>query len=520
MKITHIGLGIVILILVGAFIVYNYNAPHGTYTAPTGSQANLVPIQLTDPPQVPAGTTSLIIDYSSLQVRTSGSANTSSVWTSSNTSGSVDLLSLLNYSETIGTVSLPANAVIRAVKFNITSASITINGTTYGVTVPGNTVIQSQLNLPSNTLGTNQSSLLLSLSPTVVSILTPNSTIFVLVPSLNAVVVPRGASNSITVRGYREKLNSRTNESIDSSRPNLTIVSASLVTSAGNSTEITVTVKDDSNRSVVLKHMSISGKLSTQLNNSMVYMNTERVQSDLLERLAAVPNCTNLSIENTNISSDISSRANLPMIPAQIGARLDGNGEAFNNSTAGKIYNGFSKTVSNDLGDNGKNFTPGAIVNGIGANISNTLSGKGINPIFQTRGEFEDINTSLLHSFGLGVNNSVCTPNGILAFRNRLNVSITNIASKMKTEQERYGLITLFIGSNGSVYVPSTINDSENYTHIGYTIPANGTATFTFNGTLRLGESGISMHLLSGSDYRITLFGEDGAYAATNVTAG
>ena len=182
----------------------------------------LVSLQLTDPPSVPAGTQSLMVNYNSLEVHVSGTSN--SGWVQSNSSGSINLLSLLNVSQTIGTVVIPNNSVINQVRFNIASASIEINGTTYNLTVPSD---QVTAHISSNAGLNNSPGVLLSLSPTVISILSVNSSVFVMVPSVRAVIIQNGTSNTTVKVGSRRVLNSNDTMSLDKIKSNITVSSTS-----------------------------------------------------------------------------------------------------------------------------------------------------------------------------------------------------------------------------------------------------------------------------------------------------
>ena len=114
----------ILIVLAGAaFLVYGNGQPWGGQCEPDGPGcgSTAVPISLTDPPIVPAGTTVLFADYSSVGIHIAGNSNATG-WIYSNTSGSVNLLSLINVSQEIATVNVPTNSVIDLVKFEINSA--------------------------------------------------------------------------------------------------------------------------------------------------------------------------------------------------------------------------------------------------------------------------------------------------------------------------------------------------------------------------------------------------------------
>src|SRR5271165_5576632 len=103
-----------------------------TYTGPTG----ILGVSLTDPPIVPPGVTNVYISYSSIQVHVADAGNQDG-WYLVAESGSVDLMSLLNVSLTLGSAAVQTG-VFNLISFNITSAAVTINGQNETAYVPAN----------------------------------------------------------------------------------------------------------------------------------------------------------------------------------------------------------------------------------------------------------------------------------------------------------------------------------------------------------------------------------------------
>ena len=246
-RMPQIAAGIVIAMMVLGFLAFGL----GGLSANTGVlPGSMLTVRMTDPPHVPNGTTALNISYSSLQVHEIGIDN-SSGWATSNSGGSLDLLSIINSSEVIGEAPVPANAVVDAVRFNITSAQMTVNGSTYNVIVPGGE-ITARLSERSRVNGS--SSVLIDFSPTVAGIYTDNSTIFVMVPSVKAVIVGGGGEKV----GSRSELNSSTEGILGSVRGGMSISEASLQEN-GNITNISVTVMNDGRKPVDVKHIMVYG---------------------------------------------------------------------------------------------------------------------------------------------------------------------------------------------------------------------------------------------------------------------
>ncbi len=224
------------------------------YASAQSSRTNLA-VQLTDPPFVPAGTSALVITYSSVQLHPSSSP-AGSGWITSSSGGSVDLMSLQNLSQTVATFALAANTTVNQVRFNVTSATITINGTTYSVLL-SNSTIQASVNARASANSTSASSILVDLSPTVVAIYTANSTVFVMVPSVRAVVVP-GLGRAYLHVGARSSLGQPAKAAISFEARQISLSGAAL-SQNGNTTTLSVTVTDTSNSSVVLRNLMLSG---------------------------------------------------------------------------------------------------------------------------------------------------------------------------------------------------------------------------------------------------------------------
>ena len=279
-KNLYIAIGVMIVIVaVGFFLTTNKTILGG----------NNVAIQLTDPPQVPAETQALMIDYSSEQVHLSNAGNQSG-WVSASGSGTVDLMSIINLSQTIGTVSLPADARIEMVRFNVTSATIRINGTTYNVTVPSRTVTA---HITGGATVNGSSSILLDLAPTIATIVTENSTIYVMVPSLKAIIIPGGTNSTTASFGSRVRITERTKTEIEHTGANISITSASVSVAPDNVTHISITVKDNSNSSVILRHAGIYGNVTVHHNNTEVQTMINRYMANLSAKAQNSPYCAN-----------------------------------------------------------------------------------------------------------------------------------------------------------------------------------------------------------------------------------
>ena len=243
-----------------------------------GASKNVyIPVSITDPPQVPSGTQALYINYSSLSVHLR--YNGSSEWVSVNASGRLDLLSLINESQVLGRVKIEPNSTVDMVKFNITSASVTISNITYSVYT-----LNKQVTAKVDSKAVNASSnILLDFSPVVTPIYSQESTSFVLLPSLQAAVVPnpeltmgplpaRGEQNArYPVQQYKDLFKS--------GNANLTIENATLH-SHGNYTSLSVNLLNSGKSNATIMAVMLYGdEIPNEIPNTTVINGTAIVNA-------------------------------------------------------------------------------------------------------------------------------------------------------------------------------------------------------------------------------------------------
>lgn len=455
-------------------------------SAPSYSTSSQVALQLTDPPQVPSGAQALTIDYSALQVHLANAGNVSG-WMQASGVGSVNLLELLNLSQTIGTAVIPANATINLVRFNITSASIEINGTTYNVTVPSGQITAS-IN-GGAAMGSN-SSILLEMSPVVASIITNTSTVFVLVPSLRGVIVP-GASNSTTLQlGNRARLGYEARAELNGTMPNITITSASLAVLPGNVTDLSVTVKNNGNQSVVVKHIALSGSENVRLNASALGNGAASMAEGMATHIGNL--CLQLNRSSGfNVSEVINESEH-------IGANIIGMGNMgagirsepeLNGSGLGSIYLNASAAGMSDLG--------AGIMANIGAEIEN-----------------ESLNVA--GRYGILLNASACNNTNATAIASRVGDAFVNMTQRFQEQQSNFRFVVFSVQSNGTLAIPSSEGEFSNP---GMSIGAGQSSTLQFSGVMSMAGGRIVLVPVNGTAYGISVQGEEAASASANVTA-
>ncbi|MCL5106453.1 MAG: hypothetical protein M1331_03605 [Candidatus Marsarchaeota archaeon] len=222
-------------------------------------------IQLTDPPQFPNGTQSLILNYSNIELHEAGAANNTG-FVSLNYSGSVNLMNMTNLSQTIGIAKFKKNQSFDMIKLNVSGAKITISNKTYNVTVPGNKIMVRF----NKNLNSSYNLSMIDLVSSVIQIYAQNQTIFVLVPSARAVVVKNYSYADVQVAhvGRRQAMPSSARQELARSRQNISITGAAISVGGNNTADISVTVKNTGNSSVVLKNVFVKGYMQLLANPS------------------------------------------------------------------------------------------------------------------------------------------------------------------------------------------------------------------------------------------------------------
>lgn len=182
-------------VVIAAAIIGGVTLTQQNFFSSISTESNTLPsnntgtlsAQLTDPPNVPDGVSHVYVDYSDVQVHASGIANDSGWFTIAN-SGSIDLMSIINVSVTLGSA-LVSTGLFTLVKFDISSASITYSGQNYTALVPNN-----QISVPITNGGVyvnenGSSGFLIDISPTVVPFQNGTQIGFVLVPSADSLPI-------------------------------------------------------------------------------------------------------------------------------------------------------------------------------------------------------------------------------------------------------------------------------------------------------------------------------------------
>jgi hypothetical protein len=136
----------------------------GTSSKQSGTLAVLV----TDPPSVPRGVTALYMNYDSVEIHSAQGTNNSG-WIDLKASGVLNLMSLVNETQSIASASIPSGT-FDSVRFGVVSTAVTFQGANYTtpfLTGSGTVTISLATELQVNSGKT--SVLLIDLAPTVLS---------------------------------------------------------------------------------------------------------------------------------------------------------------------------------------------------------------------------------------------------------------------------------------------------------------------------------------------------------------
>lgn len=222
-------------------------------------------VLLTDPPTVPAGTTLLNLTYSDLSLHVTY-PNGTAEWLPLNASGTVNLFSLVNMTQTIASTTIPAGSAVDKIQFNIADVDAVVNGATYNVTALSNTLVVSVANSQVNQ---TLSGVLVDFNPTLVQIQATdaNGTIvyyYVLVPSATATIVGDLTKTHIkvgTIVELGENNRAKLVRVVEGFSKNVTIVSASLSVN-GNVTTLSVTLKNEGNFTFRVFGLTLHGEFN------------------------------------------------------------------------------------------------------------------------------------------------------------------------------------------------------------------------------------------------------------------
>lgn len=253
---------LVAIVVIAAILFVN---PMSSLTPGPASAGASFLVMLTDPPTVPTGTTVLNLTYSDVSLHVAYS-NGTSAWLPVNASGTVNLFSLVNVSQTIASTIVPTGSKVDKIQFTIAGVEAEVNGTLYTVTALSNTLVISVANSQVNE---TLSGVLVDFNPTLVQIQATDSdgnlvNYYVLVPSATATVVTSLSKAQIkvgTIVELRQNDRERLVRVVQEFSKNVTIVSASLSVN-GNATSLSVTLMNEGDITFKIFGLTLQGEFN------------------------------------------------------------------------------------------------------------------------------------------------------------------------------------------------------------------------------------------------------------------
>ena len=491
----------------------------GTVAVTYPNRTNSVGIFLTDPPQVPSGTQALVVSYSSLKIQVTNRSGT--FWDSVNGSGSVNLLSLVNFSKDVASFNLPSNSIVDKLSLNITNASITVNGTTYPVVVSDKSIAvkvfqSSQNNTPFD--------ILFDMFPTVSAVISGNETVFIMSPSATAAAIvkannPYYQQQVLGARGVYSgqalglvRLSKQEQMELNQSRSKITITGASINTS-GNQTSISISVLDNSNQSTTLLGVVIYGNESYALNLNFSDNETRSMMPNI-----NVPYITTNPDPNTT------------RWPQGAGIRVNASANA--NFTPSSAY--VQGPIPNPVGqEGGYGSRQGSLsIRGVlhQQNISLRLNNSVTDVLMQNLSNVavEARINGIIRAIGFVNLSTNQTGNAIFGHI----IEDINLANYVRSRLDTFKMLNLFAAQNGTLLLPMPQMMHWHGVAVGhyhggrgavfepgYNLSAGRKATLKYNGSLSLGNGHLVIQFKPGQKYEIMVIGTGCAFASINVTA-
>jgi hypothetical protein len=265
----------------------------------------------TDPPVAASGVSSATVTYNGLAVHSAGSASASG-WTEINGSGTINLMSSANVSQTIAS-SQVQSGTYDMVAMNVTSGTVVYNGQTYNAAIASGN-IKVHLNSDVQVSSTASSAAIIDLRTFVINAGNASSPQFVISASAKATSVPPsdvttaslqvGATSSLKGQAWWTGFQDQTATDIGITSATLTSNSLTLkVSNSGNASGDIQTI--------VVTPVSASGTFSASLPSSLSGSAVFTVGSGgSVQASNAVQGAILLNATGTSVSSDSSTTLN------------------------------------------------------------------------------------------------------------------------------------------------------------------------------------------------------------------
>ncbi len=217
-------------------------------------------VALTDPAVVPGGVTALFIQYSDVQLHMRGVGN-SSGYVDTEARGIVDVLALQNSTETILREYVNGTGGFDSITMNISNATVIMDGKPYPIHI-----YNSSLYIPiAGRLNATSPVALIDIAAAVMQAHYGNTTAYAMDLGAAATSKSGMSVNSVTLmEGVRLRASPQTLSALAGVRRTLSIYRAS-IRQAGNITHISVSVTNNGNRTVYVRHVILSGYMMAAL---------------------------------------------------------------------------------------------------------------------------------------------------------------------------------------------------------------------------------------------------------------
>ena len=449
-----------LFIAVIVFAAYLYLNPGGALSGYT-----TVYVKVTDPLIAPQGTQSINISYSGLQLLVKNSTDTS--WVNAGSNGTIDLLAVQNQSQTLSVLNLPQGSVPEAARFNITSGTITINGTQYLLTLSGhgiNSTFSGSAAASSKAL-----SALLSISSSISTSFAGNSSAFFLSAFPSGILLSEPQNSYV---GSRQLLSAAENSALESQKPAIKIISTSVMQEASIS-NISITVEDNSSVPVVLKQLSLSGNELVTANGinpaAQVQPSFGHITDSLLinETFNAINTAFGYLINNqtTNLTGLAVSKLSSGSL-----AKLPG----FAASTASKIASQLNLSGSqiNQISTNLNSSQSQTLINGLLSNLSSSMNSISIN---------SSSSASIESSLEKGLSSGKLNASALSNIRNLISSAkkeaAANYPKNLARIQSQFNYVSFFVEENSSLLPTISMHNVTSHRY-GYLLLPSSEETF------------------------------------------
>ncbi len=250
-----------------------------------------------DPPNVPAGTTHVYINYSDIEAATDQNGN--QIWETVANAGTIDLLSVVNTGLTLGSAQVFSGTYSQA-RFDITNASVTFGGINYTASVPLNEIVVTLSNGGALVNPNSSAGFVLDISPTVLATNNGGMPSFEIVTAAQGLAIPSQSWNDSLATTGSTIQNIASESWWEAPTPigdNLTVVRGSEL----YPTTLLVILNNTGSTPVTISALDVL-TMGTESTQSNVTVSTSTIVSTITTTITEVTTITGTSNGGTNSS--------------------------------------------------------------------------------------------------------------------------------------------------------------------------------------------------------------------------